>query len=198
MDFTLKHTLSYISVKEYIANYLEREKFIALCKECPSYGKVWSCPPFGFDLDKYLESYNHLYIFGTQIFYTKEVIEKSIVDKEFAREYSNASFNKTIQLLLSHLLKYEMKYPNTKAFSVRCLLCEECACKRLENKRCIHPDKMRYSLESFGFNIQTTASDLLHIELKWSKDGSLPEYNTLVTALFSKNEIDKISLPPLR
>ena len=43
------------------------------------------------------------------------------------------------------------------------------------------------SLESLGFDIGKTASELLGIELKWSEPGSsgLPEYFTLVSGFFS-------------
>lgn len=52
---------------------------------------------------------------------------------------------------------------------------------------CRYPDRIRPSLESLGFDIGKTASELLGIELKWSEPGSsgLPEYFTLVSGFFS-------------
>ena len=45
-------------------------------------------------------------------------------------------------------------------------------------------DRVRPSLEAFGFDIGAISSELLHNELKWSRDGQFPEYFTLVSALF--------------
>lgn len=56
-----------------------------------------------------------------------------------------------------------------------------------EGRPCRYPDRIRPSLESLGFDIGKTASELLGIELKWSEPGSsgLPEYFTLVSGFFS-------------
>lgn len=49
---------------------------------------------------------------------------------------------------------------------------------------CLHPDKVRPSLEAFGFDIGRTLSELFGIRLLWGKDGILPEYLMLVSGLF--------------
>ena len=46
---------------------------------------------------------------------------------------------------------------------------------------------IRPSLEACGFDIGKTVSELLHIELKWSDNGKMPEYLTLVGGVF-KND----------
>ena len=50
-------------------------------------------------------------------------------------------------------------------------------------KPCRHPEQLRHSLESVGFDVVAISRDLLGLELEWSKDGSLPKHLTLVTAL---------------
>ena len=59
----------------------------------------------------------------------------------------------------------------------------------MKNEPCRHPEQMRHSLESVGFDISKTASQLLGMELKWATGIELPEYLVLVTALFVKGEI---------
>ena len=44
--------------------------------------------------------------------------------------------------------------------------------------------KVRPSLEAIGFDISKTAKDLLGLEIKWSQDGFIPEYLTLVCGIF--------------
>lgn len=49
---------------------------------------------------------------------------------------------------------------------------------------CRHPEKVRPSLEAFGFDISRTLSELFGIRLLWGKDGVIPEYLTLVCGFF--------------
>ena len=88
----------------------------------------------------------------------------------------------------ARLLELERKYPGSRAFYAgTCHLCPEGTCARSEGRPCRYPDRIRPSLESLGFDIGKTASELLGIELKWSEPGSsgLPEYFTLVSGFFS-------------
>lgn len=83
------------------------------------------------------------------------------------------------------LLALESKYPDSKAFFAGfCTLCTQ-ECARIIGEPCRYPTKIRHSLESFGFDIGKTASQLLNIDLKWSNDGRLPEYFTLVSGFFT-------------
>ncbi|MDE7458334.1 MAG: DUF2284 domain-containing protein, partial [Muribaculaceae bacterium] len=64
-----------------------------------------------------------------------------------------------------------------------CLHCPESQCTRKCGEPCRHPDKVRPSLEAFGFDIGRTLSELFNIKLLWGKNGVLPEYLVLVSAL---------------
>ena len=40
-------TLSYvINAADYVAHYRDVPRFLACCRQCPSYGMTWTCPPF--------------------------------------------------------------------------------------------------------------------------------------------------------
>ena len=83
------------------------------------------------------------------------------------------------------LLAIERKHPGSRAFFAgTCFACPEGTCTRHKGIPCRHPDRVRPSLEAFGFDIGAISSELLHNELKWSRDGQFPEYFTLVSALF--------------
>ena len=45
---------------------------------------------------------------------------------------------------------------------------------------------MRPSLEAIGFDISLTAKELLGLDIRWSHNGLLPEYLTLVCGIFYK------------
>ena len=55
------------------------------------------------------------------------------------------------------------------------------------------PDKVRPSLEAFGFDMTRTLSELFGIELLWGKDGILPEYLVIVSGLFHNSAENIIS-----
>ena len=50
-------------------------------------------------------------------------------------------------------------------FAGSCLYCGVAQCARIEGKPCRHPDKVRPSLEAYGFDISRTAKELLGIEI---------------------------------
>ena len=47
--------LKKIPMEELKENYCDRDKFEKFCKECRNYGSTWSCPPYDFSVEEYLE-----------------------------------------------------------------------------------------------------------------------------------------------
>lgn len=93
------------------------------------------------------------------------------------------------------LLQLEKEYPNSRAFFAgTCHICPAEKCTRVTGDTCIAPDRVRPALEAFGFDITKTAAQLLHIEMKWSREGILPEYFTMVSGFFTNHIIDEFRL----
>lgn len=44
----------------------------------------------------------------------------------------------------------------------------------------------RYSIAAFGFDCGAMMKEQLDMELIWSKDGGLPEYDVAVAAMFTR------------
>ena len=173
-DFTVT-----LPVAEYMTNYRNAEKFISYCKQCYRYNTYWACPPFTFNVDEYLSRYQTARIIVTKItpLYPQEIQDATTYGKELIE---------TVRKKMdTHLLELEKEYNGRAFFAGSCLLCPSCA--RKESKPCPYPDMVRPSLEACGFNIGKTVSELLHIELKWSDNGKMPEYLTLVGGVF-KND----------
>lgn len=86
------------------------------------------------------------------------------------------------------LLGAETRLKNAASLSSGgCRICPVCA--RVENKPCRHPEKMRHSLDAFGFDLTKITREFLGVELKWS-NGGLPEYHTLIHALLRGGSSD--------
>ncbi len=180
-----------IKSSDYIANYRDKEKFIQFCKNCPRYGKIWSCPPFkdGCKCGDY-ENLNSLTVIGVKINLNQEVRTRSTTIEE--RD------NLTREILLNvrkemdaHLLNIEqMQQPSLLFYAGHCHLCFPDSCARIDGKECVNSEKMRSSLEAQGFDVTLTTENLLGVELKWSEGVVLPEYFTLVYGIFSNDYID--------
>lgn len=170
-----------IETGEYIAGYRDEQRFIELCKECPNFGNSWGCPPFDYDTEEFLRQFKFAHILATKV-----------IPKE-----KNIPFCKSGELIYpervrieSKMLELERKYDG-RAFSYvgSCLHCGGAECRRKFKKPCLHPDKVRPSLEAYGFDIGKTLSELFGIQLIWGKDGILPDYLVIVSAIFHNNPL---------
>ncbi|QSX05853.1 DUF2284 domain-containing protein [Sedimentibacter sp. zth1] len=173
-----------IDVLDYIKKYYDSEVFFGYCQGCNLFSKLWSCPPYNFSTKDYILNYKYLHVFGTKVFISKD-------------NFQNDKHNKDILEILNYvrrnqekeLLEFEHIYKDSISLNAgSCLLCKTCT--RLNGNVCIHKDKMRYSLESLGCDVQKTALELLGIEIKWSKDGKILEYYTLVSGFLTNKNLD--------
>ena len=67
-----------------------------------------------------------------------------------------------------------------------CNLCKECS--RKDGQPCRQPDKKRYSLDAFGFDLTAITKDMFDIDILWCKD-RLPDYFTLIHGLLAKDDM---------
>ena len=175
MDCTATDHVREIPVKELMKRFRDAERFIAYCRECPNYGHSWACPPFEFDADAYLYRWN-----------TARIIATRIVPRETGLPASEADrFIRPQRLRLDRELLHLEAETGGRAFSFvgSCLYCPDGQCTRPCGLPCRHPEKIRPSLEAFGFDITAILRDLFGLALQWPRDGRLPSSLHLVTAL---------------
>jgi predicted metal-binding protein len=188
MAMNQSHSCVKTEVKELMHRYRNAEKFIGYCEECSKYNACWACPPFDFNPDEYLAAYKAAYIIGTKVILDKETIKEN-QGFEKCKEISYKIMEETRKSLDGYLLKLEKQYPGSKIFFAgSCHICQMGKCTRIAGKPCISPERVRPSLESLGFDVSTISAEILKIEMKWSQNGILPEYFTLVSGFFSVNE----------
>ena len=181
-DYIAEDFTATIPVAEYMANYRDAEKFIGFCRQCPRYNTYWACPPFSFNVDHYLSQCQTALIIGTKI---TPLHPERITDViSFGKEMMETERKRTDELLL----EMEKTYKGRAFFPGSCLLCPTCT--RTEGKPCLYPERVRPSLEACGFDIGKTASELLHIELKWGDKNRMPEYLLLVSGIFGDIQKD--------
>ena len=184
MKYTLTTQEATMAAEEFVRRYRDVERFDALCAQCPSYGKMWCCPPFAFNPATVSDGFKTVTLMATTIEFDQTVYEACQGAREKSRKVSREAMEDVWSGLLPELLERERQCPGSRAFTFRCSLCPE-GCTRPEGKPCRHPDRMRQSLEAVGFDVSTAARDLLGVNLEWSSDGSLPRYISIVTALMT-------------
>ncbi|MBK5254050.1 MAG: hypothetical protein JJE03_06305 [Peptostreptococcaceae bacterium] len=163
-----------MSLQELLDNYFDLERIHGYCTECPNYGKLWSCPPFPFDVTVAFKG-------RTEIKVNAWVLDLKILSDEQA-----AVLNlNTIYEMNYLILEEEQKTPSSFAFYAdSCVICGADSCSRLLDKPCRHIDQMRYTLEAFGIDVTKMIYEKLDIELKWSEGKKKhPEQLVRVNAL---------------
>ena len=165
-----------IAVREYMERFRDGERFIGLCRQCGNYGKRWGCPPFDYDPADKLAAYDTAEIIATRIYPDTTWLPLS---------EAAAVMRPVRERIEAELLRRE-KETGGLAFTFvgECLNCSPGTCTRPCGLPCRHPEKVRPSLEAYGFDISLTLTDLFGIRLLWSTDGMLPKYHTMVCALF--------------
>ena len=157
----------------HFANIRETEKN---CRQCPRYGNSWSCPPEVPNIYKYTWKYKYAYLIVEKVEYPEKLCKGDFPTLFAEREKYYDGFRRELQL---KLLEAEKKYPGTYSVST-CLICDQCA--RSEGKPCRHPESMRYSMTTLGFDFSKLMKEYFDIELSWSGD-SLSTYDYIVAAL---------------
>ncbi len=182
MNYTVTNKEVTIKADEFVQRYRDVERIGQYCLQCSGYGKAWNCPPFDFDPRTRSDGFKAVKLIGTIIEFDEET-QAACSTPEHATATGKQAIEEVCRTLLPSMYEMEKNVPGSRCFTIRCMLCPE-GCTRPEGLPCRHPDMMRHSLESVGFDIEGMTRDLLDINLEWSYDGSLSKHITLVTALF--------------
>lgn len=169
-----------IQASDFITRFRDEIRFIEYCRECPNYGRLWSCPPFDYDTSEILSAYKFARIIATRI---------TPVSMDIPLDSAQDFLRPERVRIERELLRLEKQYGG-RAFSFvgKCLYCGDKECTRPCGLPCRHPDKVRPSLEAFGFDLSKTLSELFGWNLLWSRDNHLPPYLILVAAIFHNSE----------
>lgn len=178
----IEHTMT-IPLQEFLGRYQHIEKYHDACKNCKFYGKLWSCPPYDFDISELLGKYSTVQLFAYQMNLSEEYKTLTGTKAELLRVAEEISDE--VRLATDPLLRrMEAEHPGSLAcYAGNCHLCPRGTCTRLEGKPCRHPKDIRYSLENYGIDLMASANDLFGLPILWMKDNHLPSYYLYLAAL---------------
>lgn len=164
-----------INVDEFVENYVDIERFGALCKECENYEKNWNCPPFDFDIMDVWNSYSKLKIIAFKMNFDDEELGTDFSDNEL--EFVLKRLERMKVRLMNDI--YALEDENSYAlFLGKCNLCMKCT--REFGMPCKMPFKMRYSIESLGGNVDQIIEDVFGFKVLYAQNNHLPEYMIFV------------------
>ena len=186
MNYSIEYRKGSMSLPDFRQKYQDREKYMAYCRECPRYDTVWSCPPLAFDVDAYLEHFTWVNVLCAKIILSNSLIAEADTPEKI----------KTVgwDILLSVKLDMEEKLhrlekrisESLSLSSGGCNLCK--VCSRKDGQPCRQPDKMRHSLDAFGFDLTAITKDMFDIDILWCKE-RLPDYFTLIHGILTEDEV---------
>lgn len=165
-----------VDAQTYIRDYRRTDHFLQFCRQCSNYGRRYGCPPLDQETLDAVNQYRKVRIIGVKIIPNDNTLDIKV---------ATGLMQPVITELNRELLATEQQLGGISfGFVGTCPYCGAEPCARIEGKPCRHSDMVRPSLEAVGFDISQTAHELLGIDIKWSQQGRIPEYLTLVGGIF--------------
>jgi len=170
-EYYIEHFETTLQVSEIDSS----EKYKIACEPCKMFGKNLACPPYSPTLEAYIKDSKKAKLICYRI--PLEQFPEIITEDRY-----HTAFRKVRGLLTDELLRYRKK-GHIVAGSGTCLACEQCVVE-LGKKRCKHPSKRIYSLESMGVNVVSLTEKAFGIKLEWSGCDSAADFVSAVGAVF--------------
>ena len=165
---TMKVSTHKLPVSKLVSDFRDVDRFMGLCRACPNFGKMWSCPPF-----------ESLFLYEIDIPPSESSIGR-LSQQEIRRIYDSARAE-----IDPKLLDLGRKSPSGSLVLLggSCANCPLPKCARLENKPCPRPESMRPSLESLGFDVVAIAKKIFGADLEWATASKTPQALRIVCAI---------------
>lgn len=174
--YTMRRLEAEVDVADFIeAGGVDVPKFEALCRQCPNFGRAWSCPPHSYDPMSIWNAHDRMRIMA-------RIYERDEAASEVSLDEAGKFLAVQKQDFLGELLVLERETVGSFALAQgSCGLCRECA--RGSGEPCRHHEKMRPSVEAIGGDVGMMASKYLDTEIMWGRDNIAPPRLMLVGAL---------------
>lgn len=103
-----------VPVSDFFRDGVNVPKFLSYCRECPNYGKRWSCPPLSVDPEQVWLRFDLLWLWGRILYLSPGTTQ----------EEANLLLSGEKEKLLMELLQKEAEIPGAWALSAgTCQVC---------------------------------------------------------------------------
>lgn len=168
---------------EKICSFENKMLFSKLCKEnCKNYNAKWSCPPFSPSFKVHSSSSKKLVLFLLNI----ELNQMNYIKNNYLKvKAANVILKSRIEKFLRQIIvDNEGKILSTGS----CRLCKPCMLKK--GLSCRNPEKMGFSLEALGLDVEKLSIEIFNHKLLWYKKGELPAYTSVLAGVLLNEDID--------
>lgn len=171
-DYTVQRFEAYLPVDELMEKYFDFGYTHGKCQQCSGYSKTWACPCFDFDPADFWRQFSRLHFIVDRV---------SNENTRTAEEAQNRLFDEKSRFD-AEMREIEKSLPGSYALAAQeCVACKKCA--RLSGLPCVHPEIMRYGLESIGMLAVKMVEDTFGFPALWSDGTSIPDYYLLVAGV---------------
>ena len=191
MYYIHKFSIGPVEMDKMLEEYHQLRKTRRYCAACPNYNKYWSCPDYAFDEALFLKEFKYMYLIAREYEIPREDRQK-IFGIQPVAEYCKQVMQAMKVESWKDLLDLEAEFPGTLSLMPgNCHVCDISGegCAKPKGQKCRHPELMRFSLESLGFDVDAICKYEIGVLLLWPKEGHLPEKLCAVMALMSNEKI---------
>lgn len=176
------------------------------CKRCSNYNFNYSCPDLPYTAEEYLKDYDYVLFVLAEI-HTESIQEhmqnwdvsdfpsrvltnhlKRLDDKEvpLSSAVSMYLYNQIKDIMTERLLAMEADLDVLGLPPGSCTRCKDCL-KEI-GEPCVHPDKIRHSIEALGYLVSDIYRLFFDKKLGWTK-GKLSDIIHSCNVIFAKEEL---------
>lgn len=166
---------TYLDIDTMLKKYYNYDVTYKKCSECSGFAGTWACPGFDFDPKAYWEQFSRFHFIVDRVYNEGTATVEDAQERLFAEK----------RVYDDEMIALESVCPGSKALAAQeCVKCNKCA--RLSGHPCVHPEVMRYALESLGMLAVNMVRDCFGFDVLWSDGTSIPEYYLLVGGVLEK------------
>lgn len=172
-----------MAVPEFVERFVNVEKFLGYCRNCPNYEVRWACPPYDFDPVEVWKKYREVKILGVKIIFDDSLAGKKVEKDEFQKIYREVLRAESDKLYAALKAEEDATPGSFLLYPGSCHLCGDKECDRRKHP-CRHRQDLRYSIEALGGDVTAVTTDMLGFALEWVGDeGVMPRYLSQVGGL---------------
>ena len=172
-DYKVERFETYIDMTEFFEKYFDFSVTHAKCQACPGYRGTWACPDFDFDTKEFLSKFKRFHFILDRVSNSGAATVDEAKDRLF---FEKDRYD-------AEMRDIESSIPGSYGLAAQeCVACKKCA--RLSGLPCVHPEIMRYGLESIGAFPTKMVPDKFGFPILWSDGTSIPEYYVLAGGVF--------------
>jgi len=160
---------------------VNKRQFDSLCESgCINFGRKWACPPFSPSFSDFVIGWERIIV----IYMRVATVQLSYIKNDYLKiKAANSIMKSRADRFLREMAHQYGSYISMGS----CRLCNPC--KRTVDKQCAKPDKMTFSFEALGVDVDQMVNSCFSTPLQWYKSGCLPEYTAVVCGLLTNETI---------